>query len=165
MWHATKGKSLQALGRHQAMAWRRLACLDEAIRLDPKNAFVYGTKGRSCLDWPKAGACGQGGDTQELGRHQELTCLDRAIDLGPNYPFAYGTKGVSLQELGRHREAMACLDEAIRLDPTNAFAYGTKGKSLQDARGARRQRGGAGSRTLCKSSEDTGRRWRALMRR
>ena len=94
-----------------------MACLDEAIRLDPKNAFAYGAKGRSL---------------QELGRYEEsLTWLDRAIGLGPNYQFAYVTKGVSLQELGRHQEAMACLDEAIRLDPTNAFAHRRKGVSLQ----------------------------------
>ena len=35
-----KGKSLQALGRHQ----EAIACLDEAIRLDPKNAFAYGPR-------------------------------------------------------------------------------------------------------------------------
>ena len=57
-----------------------------------------------------------------------MTCLDRATDLSPNHSFAHVTKGISLQALGRHREAVACLDEAIRLDPTNAYAYGTKGK-------------------------------------
>ena len=40
--HATKGISLQALGRHQ----EAVACFDETLRLDPKNAFAYGDQGK-----------------------------------------------------------------------------------------------------------------------
>ena len=56
-----------------------------------------------------------------------MACLDEPIKLDPTNAFAHRRKGVSLQELGRHRQAMACLDEAIRLDPKNAFA-GDQGK-------------------------------------
>ena len=61
-----------------------------------------------------------------------MTCLDRATDLSPNYPFAHVAKGISLQALGRHREAMACPDEAIGLKPDYSFAHATKGRLLQE---------------------------------
>ena len=41
--HAAKGKSLQALGRHQ----EAVACLDVAIGLKPNSAFPHRIKGKS----------------------------------------------------------------------------------------------------------------------
>ena len=62
-----RGISLQELGRHQ----EAIACLDEAIRLDPKNAFAH--------TGPREDHCRSLGDTRSA------TCLDRAIGPGLNY--------------------------------------------------------------------------------
>ena len=146
--HAAKGKSLQALGRHQ----EAVACLDVAIGLKPNRAFPHRIKGKSlqalgnhresmaCLDEsirldPRNAPAhaAKGKSLQALGRHQEaVACLDVAVGLSPDYSFAHATRGISLQALGRHQEAVACLDETLRLDPKNAFAYGAKGRSLQE---------------------------------
>ena len=103
--HASKGKSLQALGNHR----EAVACLDVAVGLSPDYPFAHATKGKSL---------------QALGDHREaMACLDEAIRLDPTNAFAHRRKGVSLQGLGESREATACLGEAMALDPSYAFAH------------------------------------------
>ena len=52
-----------------------MACLDEAIRLDPKNAFAHRRKGVSL---------------QGLGESREaMACLDEAMALDPSYAFVH----------------------------------------------------------------------------
>ena len=63
--HASKGKSLQALGNHR----EAVACLDVAVGLSPDYPFAHATKGKSL---------------QALGKHREaMACLDEAIRLDP----------------------------------------------------------------------------------
>jgi tetratricopeptide (TPR) repeat protein len=94
-----------------------LAAYDEALRLDPKDAFAYSNKGY-VLD--------------ELKQYEEgLAACEQAIRLNPKDAAAYTNKGWALDEFRRYEEALAAYEQAIRLDPNNALAYNNKGHALR----------------------------------
>ncbi|KJV72378.1 TPR repeat family protein [Orientia tsutsugamushi str. UT76] len=46
-----------------------------------------------------------------------------AIKYQPDFVEAYINKGITLNELGRHQEAMESYNLAIKYDPDNVYAY------------------------------------------
>ena len=75
--------------------------MDEAIRLDPTNAFGYSLRGR-CL--------------RETGKpDQALAELDRAIELAVDDADRWFDRGIANFERGNYRKAGTDLRTAIRL--------------------------------------------------
>jgi tetratricopeptide (TPR) repeat protein len=107
-----KGAALSELKQYE----EAIKCLDEAIRLDPKDAFAYNNKGVAL------------GNLKQYD--EAIKCCDEAIRLKPKYAVTYNNKGVALDELKQYEKAIKCLDEAIRLDHNNASAYSNKGNAL-----------------------------------
>ena len=109
---ALKGHALNSLGRHE----EALTCIDEGLKLDPKNNFLYLSKGYSL---------------SELGRRGEaLICFDEGLKLKPTNGRMHLYKGCLLAELGKHEEALVCFNKALELDSKNVHAYVNKGSSL-----------------------------------
>jgi tetratricopeptide (TPR) repeat protein len=90
-----------------------IASLNQAIRLNPKDARAHAARGsaRDAL-----------GDIQGA-----MEDAERAIRLDPTYAIAYNNRGWARHELGDNQGAIADLDQAIRLDPAYAEAYGNRG--------------------------------------
>jgi tetratricopeptide (TPR) repeat protein len=90
-----------------------IACLTEAIRLDPTPASVYSDRGGTYAtkgDYDKAIA-----DYTEAIRHD------------PTFTEAYNNRGMVYQIKREFDKAIADYTEAIRLDPWNGAAYGRRG--------------------------------------
>jgi tetratricopeptide (TPR) repeat protein len=141
------------LSRNEAKQWRRqgdthfeqnhfdeaFAAYEQAIRLDPKYAPAYSSKGNAF---------------SRLHRFQEaLEAYEQAIRLDPYLASAYTMKGNALSGLHRFQEALEACEQAIRLDPNLASAYTMKGyilnclnrdKEAQQALEIARQLGGSG---------------------
>ena len=108
-----KSHALGSLGRHE----EALTCIDEGLKLDPKDDFLHLSKGYSL---------------GKLGRHEEaLVYLDEGLKLKPTNGYTHFYKGRSLAELGRYKEALVCLDEGLGLTPDVALAYAAKGISFE----------------------------------
>jgi tetratricopeptide (TPR) repeat protein len=91
------------------------AC-NQALRLDPHNAFAYITKGAVL---------------NNMGRPEEaLAACNEALRLDSYSAYAYSTKAAALGPLGRFQEALGACDQALRLDPNNAAAHGVAGGAL-----------------------------------
>ena len=93
---------------------RALVDYDEAIRLDPKNAWAYAERGnlyKNRKDFDHA-----------------LADLNEAIRLDPAYALAYFSRGDLYKSKGDIAKAMADMNETIRLDPNYALAYFTRGR-------------------------------------
>lgn len=133
---------------------KAIAECSEAIRLFPKDASAYATRGEA---WRMKGAfdkaiadCSDGLDISEsdssltelsaylyasraeawrMKGESDTAILDCtvAIRYNPKNAFAYGTRGDAWCVKGEYDKAIADCDEAIRLDPTNTFAYVTRG--------------------------------------
>ena len=117
---------------------------DEAIRLDPQDAYAYNNRGnaykylgkyeRAIQDFDEAirlapddaDAYHNRGNAYALLDQYEraIEDYDEAIRLNPKYAKAYGHRGYAYGNLGQHERAIEDLDEAIRLDPKYAKAYG-----------------------------------------
>ena len=91
--------------------------LDEAIRLNPKDAVVYLNRGDAYCergDYDKA-----------------IVDYDEAIRLDPENTTAYGSRSFVYYERGDYDKAIADCDKAIQLDPENATAYNNRGNAYQ----------------------------------
>ncbi len=128
-----------------------LVACEQAIRLDPNDAWAYNIKGATLfslqryqealvaveraiyLDPSYAPAyTNKGGVLNNLKRYEEaLATHEQAIRLDPNDAWAYTNKGIALNNLKRYEEVLAACEQAIRLDPNNAVAYDNKGNALQ----------------------------------
>jgi tetratricopeptide (TPR) repeat protein len=84
-----------------------IADFDQAIRLDPKNAYAYNGRG---------GAYIVKGDLDH-----GIADFDQAIMLDPKYAKFYSDRGNVYGAAGDLDHAMADFEKAIRLDPKNAF--------------------------------------------
>jgi tetratricopeptide (TPR) repeat protein len=136
-----------------------IADLDQAIRLNPKNALIYNNRGTiryklgdkqgAIIDYDQAIrlnskfalAYGNRGLARyKLGDKQgALADYDQAIRLGANYASAYGNRGSIRYKLGDKQGALADYDQAIRLGANYASAYGNRGSvrfDLGDKKGA-----------------------------
>jgi tetratricopeptide (TPR) repeat protein len=101
--------------RHVALEYRRLnildrayAHIDEAIRLDPRDAAAFDARARIWRDWGFA--------------YQGLADANRAVRLAPASAAAANTLGTLWQALGNGREARRWYERALMLDPAAAFA-------------------------------------------
>jgi tetratricopeptide (TPR) repeat protein len=107
-----KGASLCALGRRE----EAIRCCDEALAIDPRDAFAWSNKGSAL---------------SELGRHEEaISCYEQALAIDPRDVVAWSNKGKVLSALGRREEAIGCYDQALALDPRYAGAWNNKGSAL-----------------------------------
>jgi len=84
---------------------KALADFEEAIRLDPKDAYAYSSRGNS--------------RTMKRQFDKAIADFDEAIRLGLKIAFVYHMRGYSWQQKGDQAKAIADLDEAIRLDPNS----------------------------------------------
>ncbi len=111
-----EGNTLRDLKRYQ----EALSAYEQAIRLDPNDAYAYRCKGDALYD---------------LKHYQEaLAAYEQAIRLDPNFAQAYNGKGTALYDLKRYQEALAAYEQAIRLNPNYALAYNNKGRTLEALR-------------------------------
>jgi tetratricopeptide (TPR) repeat protein len=94
---------------------RAIAALDEAIRLDPKDASAYANRAAA--------------DLRKGDYDRAIADLDEAIRLNPTYATAYGIRGNAYVGKDDYDRAIADFDEAIRLDPKDANAYGHRGNA------------------------------------
>jgi tetratricopeptide (TPR) repeat protein len=111
--------------RARALAWRgevarmdgriddALTFLDQALSLDPENAFALGTKGQLCV------AQGRLDEAEEL--------LLRALEGSPE-TWVYVELGELYRRQGRFEEALERLEFALGLDPDDAYARATRGQ-------------------------------------
>jgi tetratricopeptide (TPR) repeat protein len=88
---------------------RAIADLSEAIRLDPKFAPAYNSRGQAYF----------------LRKKYDLAIADfnAAIQLEPTYAWAYNARGASYLPKKEYNRAIADCSEAIRLDPRSHPAY------------------------------------------
>lgn len=86
-----------------------LACFEEAIKLDPKNAECWFQRGAA-----KAAL---------MKREDAIKDFSEAIKLDPAHARAFGNRGFMKVQLGRFSDAVADFNEAIRLKPDMAMAY------------------------------------------
>ncbi len=148
-----------------------LSALNEALRLDPRNAGIHVDRGNVwyvqheheqaiadfsaaiLLDPGYAAAYGNRGLAwSRLGEQdQAITDFNAAIRLQAKFSRAYNGRGAAFQAKGMIDTAIADFDEAIRLDPNYAAAYenrssayakkGNKALADADAAKARQLRG------------------------
>jgi tetratricopeptide (TPR) repeat protein len=92
---AGKGQSLLSLGR----AADALACLDEALSLEPRHAEALVKKGTAL---------------EQLGRLEEaLECYERAIAADGSMTMAYLCQGGLFNRMQRFKEALECYELAL----------------------------------------------------
>ena len=90
------------------------ADFNEALRLDPKNAWAYAERGNLYKNK---------GDLDHA-----LADLNEAIRLDPGYALALFARGDLYKSKGDIADAMTDMNETIRLDPNYALAYFTRGQ-------------------------------------
>jgi tetratricopeptide (TPR) repeat protein len=101
-----RGLPSDLLGR---MLGRVIQGYDQVIRLDPKNAVVYVSRGN---------AYNTMGDLQRA-----LADFSAAVRLDPKNAIVYATRGAAYNIIGNVDHAIKDYDLAIELDPKNVFAY------------------------------------------
>ena len=129
-----------------------LEYLNQAIRLDPKDALAYNNRGvayadlgqyqRAIEDFNQAirldpkdalAYSNRGAAYCLLGNiKQAIKDFDRAIELNPLYAHAYCGRGVAYDELGNGKQAIKDYGSAIELDPQDAKAYYSRGLAYGD---------------------------------
>ena len=93
-----KGQTLLHLDQPAAA----LACYDEVIALEPRNAEAYIKKGAAL---------------EKLRREDEaVECYDRAIAANSSLTTAYLHKGGVFNRLERYQEALACYEQALKTE-------------------------------------------------
>lgn len=86
-----------------------LACFEEAVKFDPKNAECWFQLGSARSALKK--------------REEAIKDFSEAIRLNPAHALAFGTRGLMKVQLGRFSDAVADFNDAIRLKPDMAMAY------------------------------------------
>jgi tetratricopeptide (TPR) repeat protein len=89
--------------------------LDQAIRLDPKDARAYTSRGIAY---------------RNLGWYERaIDDYDQAIRLDSKYARAYNNRGIAYKTLGQYERAIQDHDQAIRLNSEYAPAYVNRGSA------------------------------------
>lgn len=83
--------------------------LDEAISLDPKNAWAYDFRGLAAF--------------KKKDYEHAAVFFDTAIDLSPSMPEAYSDRGMLFIAIGEHEKAIPVLDKSIQLNSVRADPY------------------------------------------
>ncbi len=93
-----------------------LAKFEEALKLDPYDAVIYGHKGYVL------------GEIKQY--HEAVKAFEQALWLNPKDIFAWINKGRALNELKQYKEGLEACEEALRLEPRNVTAHNNKSWSL-----------------------------------
>lgn len=129
---------------------RALAAYEQAIRLDPNNAFANFRKGHSLrrlnrlyealpaheqairLDPNNYGFYYHKGRVLDAMQDYEeaLAAFDQAIHLNPNFSGQYNFKGITLYHLKRYEEALDAFEQTISRAPNYPYIYNHKGEVL-----------------------------------
>ncbi len=92
-----KGCAFWESGKYQ----EAISCYDEAIKINPKDAFTWYVKGRSFF---------------ELGSYEQAVgCYNKTLELDSKYALALSDKAKALDGLGKYEEAIACFDQGIKM--------------------------------------------------
>ena len=96
----------------KGMKDKALDAIDDALKIDPENAWLIGRKGLVL---------------HEMSRNEEaLVEFNRALAIDPADEATLYNKGLMLQKLGRGREALAAYDAALKLDSRDRDAWQNK---------------------------------------
>lgn len=114
-----KGRILSELGPLEG----ELACLEEALRLDPYEPGFWVNKGNCLYNLNR--------NVDPKGVDEAFCCYERALELDPSNQVAWYMKGYNLADLDRYDEAVRCFKMALMLDPLDPIAWSEKGKSLE----------------------------------
>ena len=107
-----RGVAHSALGEHR----RAIEDYDQALRLDPRDAFAYVNRGNTYRD---------------LGDYRRaIEDYDQALRLDPRDDYAYNGRAWALYLLGRNTEALGDVDRSLSLNPGNAYAIETRAHVL-----------------------------------
>ena len=98
-----RAKAMMLRATLQKEPEKKLADLDEAVRLAPKRAAGYRTRGLLLADLDKL--------------EPALVDLDKVIELDPDNGPIHEAKAIILSRLKRYDEALAALEKARRLSP------------------------------------------------
>lgn len=110
-WYS-KGAALVVLGRYE----EAMACIDTALRINPRNEVAWVNKGNALV---------------RTGRLVDaLRCYNSAIKVNPRYEVAWNNKGNALARLGKFGDALRCYERALALDRTYRGAWVNKGYVL-----------------------------------
>lgn len=129
-----------------------IVAYDEAIRLDPGNAFAWNNKGIVLNEQGKYDEAidaydeaikhdatlaevwyNRGISLNNLGNNDyAIESYDAALRLEPEYANAWNSKGWALSDQGRYDEAIVAYDEALRFDPSSALTWNNKGIALNE---------------------------------
>lgn len=110
------GQDLVRAYYHRSIAYRikgqydrAIADYDSVLRLDPKNAAIFISRGNTY---------------RAMGESDHaIADYGEAIRLDPQYANAFYNRGVTYANKGQYDRAIADFDEAIRLDPKNAAVF------------------------------------------
>src|SRR5207247_2060507 len=110
-WYS-KGAALVVLGRYE----EALACIDTALRINPRNEVAWVNKGNALV---------------RLGRIVDgLKCYNSSIKVNPRYEVAWDNKGNALARLGKYPDALRCYEKALEIDGAYKGAWVNKGYVL-----------------------------------
>ena len=98
-------------------------CLDEATKLNPKDADSHCTKGTILAQYHQI-------LKQESKLKEAIACYDKAIEIDQNHKIALYNKGLSLSDMRKYDEAISCYDQAIKIDPNFSPVFDSKGSAL-----------------------------------
>ena len=105
--------------------------IDEALKIDPKDAAAWISKGIVLID---------------LGRNEEaLQALDASLKLDPEDPLAWTSKAAALINLGRDEEALQAVDTCTSDRPQGRHGLEQQRRRVGRASSIRRRAPGAGS--------------------
>ncbi len=109
------GGNARQLAKHYT---EMLDAYDQAIRLDPTDAYAYTLKGDVLYD---------------LERYEEaLAAYEQAIRLDPDNPYIYIFTGHTLSAQEHYEEALAAYEKANQRIPGDAFVQGCKSIALYE---------------------------------
>jgi Flp pilus assembly protein TadD len=154
-WFVKSAEVLMASGRAYAKKGqydRAIADYDEAIKLDPKDAIAFFTRGityyaidqddRAIADLDEAIRLDQknayffsarGDAYADKGDHDRaIADYNVAIRLGPKTAMMFCGRGRAYKTKGQYDRAIADSDEAIRLDPENPVFFAARGDAYYD---------------------------------
>jgi tetratricopeptide (TPR) repeat protein/RNA polymerase subunit RPABC4/transcription elongation factor Spt4 len=110
-WYS-KGAALVVLGRYE----EALACIDTALRMNPRNEVAWVNKGNALV---------------RMGRVVDaLKCYNSAIKVNPGYEVGWNNKGNALARLGKYGDALRCYEKALEIDAEYKGAWVNKGYVL-----------------------------------
>lgn len=93
---------------------KAVADLNRAIKLDPKQAFLFGQLGETY---------------RQMKRYDDaLANFNQAIEFDRKDPWILGSRGQVYSAIKRYEEAIADFNLAIKLDPKYAWAIGSRGQ-------------------------------------